>query len=194
MTPTELSDRILALYQARGGMEYEGEGVSQLGHAAQCGALARAAGATPELQLAAWLHDIGHLLAGLPGTPTMRGIDDRHETRGAAFLAEALGPEVAEPVALHVAAKRYLVAVNLGYYDGLTADSRRSLVLQGGPMSPVEQEWFKRHPCFRDALRLRAWDEAGKLPQPVTDGLIELEHILSGVCVRQNRAPDKPQR
>src|SRR5262245_41017376 len=123
------TERIIALYRERGGMEYEGEGVSQLEHAAQCGALAREAGATPEGQLAAWLHDIGHLITGLPGTPTLQGIDDRHEVRGAAYLSELLGPQVAGPVALHVAAKRYLVAVNSDYYGRLSEDSRRSLQL-----------------------------------------------------------------
>src|SRR5262245_61379617 len=95
---------ILELYRARGAMEYEGEGVTQIAHAAQCGALARDAGAPPELELAAWLHDIGHLLVGLPGTPTLEGVDDHHESRGAAFLNEAFGPEVSEPVRLHVPA------------------------------------------------------------------------------------------
>src|SRR5262245_31350969 len=121
-TCSDWSKRILDLYRERGAMEYEGEGVTQIAHAAQCGALARAAGASPELELAAWLHDIGHLLAGLPGTPTLEGIDDHHENRGAAFLIEAFGLGVAEPVRLHVAAKRYLVATNPGYYESLSAD------------------------------------------------------------------------
>src|SRR5262245_47688843 len=159
---TELVDRILDLYRTRGGMEYEGEGVTQLAHAAQCGALARAAGVTPELELAAWLHDIGHLLAALPGTPTRDGIDDRHETVGAAFLRDAFGHQVSEPVALHVAAKRYLVSSSPDYYLRLSADSRRSLALQGGRMSPVEQRAFIERLCARDALRVRAWDDAAK--------------------------------
>ena len=136
-------------------------------------------GCHPELQLAAWLHDIGHLLAGLPGTPTLEGIDDHHERRGAAFLSEAFGPAVAEPVALHVAAKRYLVAVNPDYYERLSADSRRSLRLQGGPMS-VRSRLFMQQPFARDALRVRAWDDAAKLPQRDPDALVRLERVLLG--------------
>jgi phosphonate degradation associated HDIG domain protein len=181
-TFSDWSRSILDLYRERGAMEYEGEGVTQIAHAAQCGALARAAGAHPELELAAWLHDIGHLLAGLPGTPTLEGIDDHHEKRGAAFLHEAFGPEVAEPVRLHVAAKRYLVAIDPGYYEGLSTDSRRSLRLQGGPMSLMEQETFRKHPYARDALRVRTWDEAAKLPQRDPDALVQLERVL--LCAR----------
>ena len=187
-TAGDWSRIILDLYRERGAMEYEGEGVTQIAHAAQCGTLARVADAHPELELAAWLHDIGHLLAGLPGTPTLEGINDHHESRGAAFLTEAFGPEVGEPVGLHVAAKRYLVAVNPRYYDGLSADSRRSLRLQGGPMSPMEQETFRKHPYARDALRVRMWDEAAKLPQSDTDALVRLERVLLSVRARRKPA------
>lgn len=187
-TSAEWCKSILELYIERGAMEYEGEGVTQIAHAAQCGALARAAGAHPELELAAWLHDIGHLLAGLPGTPTLEGIDDHHESRGAAFLNEAFGPEVGGPVGLHVAAKRYLVAVNSGYYDRLSADSRRSLQLQGGPMSLMEQATFRKHPYARDALRVRTWDEAAKIPQCDPDALVRLERVLLDVCARRKSA------
>ena len=181
---TDPTDRILALYRARGGMAYEGEGVSQIEHAAQCGALALAAGAGQELQLAAWLHDIGHLLGGLPGTPTLEGVDDRHESRGAAFLSELFGPEVVGPVALHVSAKRYLVAVNPDYYERLSPDSRRSLRLQGGPMSPDERRQFVEQPFSGDALRLRAWDETAKRPHFAVDGLPQLEKLLRAVRAR----------
>src|SRR5262245_53516153 len=184
-TSAEWCKNILELYIEGGAMEYEGEGVTQIAHAAQCGALARAAAVHPELELAAWLHDIGHLLAGLPGTPTLQGIDDQHETRGAAFLSEAFGLQVAEPVRLHVAAKRYLVATDPRYYDTLSADSRRSLRLQGGPMLPTEQESFEKHPYWREALRLRSWDEAAKLAQSGAEALARLEQVLLNVCARR---------
>jgi phosphonate degradation associated HDIG domain protein len=160
-------DRVAGLIQLlreRGSLTYDGEGVSQLQHAWQCGRLARLAGAGVGLQLAAWLHDIGHLMTDLPGSPTLAGRDDAHEALGARQLEAAFGPAVAGPVALHVAAKRYLVATRPDYLGSLSADSLRSLRLQGGPMSAAECASFIALPHARDALRLRVWDDLAKDP------------------------------
>jgi phosphonate degradation associated HDIG domain protein len=156
---------VIDLYLRLGDLAYQGEGITQWQHAWQCGELARQAGATPALQLAAWLHDIGHLMSGLEGTPTMQGHDDRHEALGAHALSKRFGPAVAAPVALHVEAKRYLVAAKPGYRERLSPDSVRSLALQGGPMDVAACAAFLRQPFSADAVRLRAWDEAGKNPQ-----------------------------
>ena len=155
-------DDIVALYVDRGHIAYAGEGITQLQHAWQCGRLARQAGADPALQLAAWLHDLGHLMTDLDGSPTTRGIDDAHEHRAARALMQTFGPTVAEPVALHVLAKRCLVATHSGYREQLSPDSVRSLALQGGPMKEEEVAAFLDLPSARDALRLRAWDDAAK--------------------------------
>ena len=104
------TESVLALYARRGDLAYDGEGISQLTHGWQCAQLALRAGASPALQLAAWLHDLGHLLTDLEGSPTLRGIDDRHEITGASVLLAIWGADVAEPVRLHVQAKRYRVA------------------------------------------------------------------------------------
>ena len=73
---------ILELYRDKGHLHYDGEGVSQLAHAWQCGQLAKNQKASPKLQLAAWLHDIGHLLSKKEATPTSYGHDDHHERLG----------------------------------------------------------------------------------------------------------------
>jgi phosphonate degradation associated HDIG domain protein len=171
---------IAALYARRGHLAYDGEGITQWQHAWQCGQLARQAGAPPALQLAAWLHDLGHLMTGLDDTPTLRGHDDRHEAVAARALAPLFGPAVAEPVALHVHAKRYLVATRPGYRDKLSPDSVRSLALQGGPMDEAACAAFLRQPFSADAVRLRAWDEAGKRPEwlPPPDAATTLQHLM----------------
>jgi phosphonate degradation associated HDIG domain protein len=153
---------ILDLYARKGGLAYEGEGISQIAHGWQCGQLALQAGATPALQLASWLHDLGHLMTDLPGTPTLNGVDDRHEVTAAAVLAPLWGAAVAEPVRMHVEAKRYLVAVHPEYRASLSQDSQRSLALQGGPMSTEECRSFHTQPFALDAQRLRSWDDQGK--------------------------------
>jgi phosphonate degradation associated HDIG domain protein len=153
---------ILELFRSKGELAYDGEGISQIAHGWQCGQLALQAGASPALQLASWLHDIGHLLSELEGTPTLQGLDDRHENTGADLLQALWGPEVAEPVRLHVQAKRYLVATYAEYAARLSADSVRSLALQGGPMSIEECVGFQSSPYALDAQQLRSWDDVGK--------------------------------
>jgi phosphonate degradation associated HDIG domain protein len=153
-----------ALLRVRGNERYDGEDVSHLEHALQCATLARRAGAAPTLIVAALLHDIGHLAHGLPGTPSAAGHDDRHEALGAALLAPLFGDAVAEPVRLHVEAKRCL-AMNAAYRRVLSADSQRSLALQGGPLDEAGRAAFLARPFAAEALRLRHWDDAGKSPR-----------------------------
>ena len=172
-----------------GALSYEGEGISQLQHAWQCARLAQRAGASRQLQLAAWLHDLGHLLSGFEGSPTLRGVDDRHEALGAAVLRGQFGAVVSEPVALHVAAKRCLVTMRADYALSLSADSVRSLALQGGPMDAAECAAFLDLPMARDAMRLRVWDDLAKQPEWHFDsdasalaelaGLVGLLHIVA---------------
>lgn len=177
---------ILNLLRSKGGMAYAGEGVTQLQHAWQCAHLAQRAGAADALQLSCWLHDIGHLLSSLEGTPTLQAIDDRHEVAGADVLARLWGAAVAEPVRLHVAAKRYMVATRTGYRAKLSEDSVRSLALQGGPMYSEACDAFNAEPFADDAIRLRAWDDAAKQPglPALTDeqALAELEVLMQRVA------------
>jgi len=164
-------DRILQLFAEKGRGMYFGEAVTETEHALQSAHLAEASGAGNELIAAALLHDIGHLLHGLTEDIAERGIDGRHEEGGAAWLARHFGPPVADPVRLHVAAKRYLCAVDPGYRDGLSPASQRSLELQGGPFSPDEVGRFEEQPFWREAVVLRRWDDAAKVPGLVVPGL-----------------------
>jgi [1-hydroxy-2-(trimethylamino)ethyl]phosphonate dioxygenase len=116
---------------ARRGVETYGEGVSQLEHALQCAACAERDGASAALIAATLLHDIGHLVHDLPIDIADHGIDAQHESLGSAFLSRYFGPDVTEPVRLHVAAKRYLATTEPGYFDLLSPASVQSLHLQG---------------------------------------------------------------
>jgi phosphonate degradation associated HDIG domain protein len=157
-------DEILALYARRGGATY-GEGVTQSEHALQAAWLAEKEGVSPELIAAALLHDIGHLLHDLPEDIADQGIDTRHEALASAWLSQHFGPEVTEPVRLHVAAKRYLCAAEPGYFDALSEASVLSLRLQGGAMPAEEADAFRRLAHSAEAVRLRRWDEGAKQPK-----------------------------
>jgi phosphonate degradation associated HDIG domain protein len=170
--------KIARLFHERGGSEYGGEAVTQLEHALQAAMLAEDEGAGPALVAAALLHDVGHLLHDLPDDAPDRDIDDHHEALAARWLAKRFGPDVVEPVRLHVPAKRYLCATESGYLEALSPPSLQSLRLQGGPMTPDEALRFESSPHFESALRLRRWDEAAKVPGLPTPGL---EHFLERV-------------
>lgn len=158
----DVMQQIRAAFERRGHEGY-GEGVSQLEHAIQCAAFAQRDGAPPALVAAAYLHDIGHLLHDLPQDIADSGVDTQHESTGSAWLSQYFGPELTEPVRMHVAAKRYLAATEKGYFDLLSEASKLSLKLQGGPMTPAQAQAFEAEPFFADALRLRRWDEEGKI-------------------------------
>jgi phosphonate degradation associated HDIG domain protein len=166
-----LIDRIFTLFREKGNGAYFGEAVTETEHALQCAYLAEQSGATPELVAAALLHDVGHLLHGLPENVAERGIDGRHEEAGAEWLARHFGPAVVDPVRLHVAAKRYLCAVEPNYHAGLSAASQASLRLQGGSMSAAEVRRFEQEPWLRSAVGLRRWDDHAKVPGLVVPGL-----------------------
>ncbi len=141
---------------------YAGEPVTQTDHALQCAMQAEQSGANPEMIAAALLHDVGHLLHDFDEDCAEQGVDDRHEELGAEWLQTHFGPEVSEPVRLHVPAKRYRCSVDQAYRDRLSEASLLSLRLQGGPMNEEEAKRFRAHPFFGDAIQLRTWDEAAK--------------------------------
>lgn len=161
MTPD--LNQLKQLLKTRGAEQYTGEPVSHLEHACQTAAFAQRAGASPSLVAAALLHDIGHLLCGLPGTPSEQGRDDRHEVIAAHALSHLFAADVTEPIRLHVAAKRRL-CMDARYLKALSEDSLRSLALQGGVFSPQEAALFDATPHAQAALQLRRWDDAAKRP------------------------------
>jgi len=156
------------LYGEKAHRQYGLSAVNQLKHALQSAALAQANGEDAAFITAALLHDIGHMIHHMGENPAEEGVDDQHEARGADWLRAHFGPEVSEPVRLHVPAKRYLCAVEPDYFGKLAPDSVRSLELQGGPMSPAEVEAFQAEPFHADAVRLRRIDETAKDPNKAT--------------------------
>ena len=149
-------DEVLGLYRSWGEHHYDEE-LGQLGHALQTATLAEAEGSSDALVVAALLHDVGHLLH-LRGDPPVP-----HERSGPTFLSGCFPSSVVTPVALHVAAKRYLCAVDPDHVDRLSAGSVASLHRQGGPMSDTEVRAFEATAGWEEAVRLRRWDDAGKV-------------------------------
>jgi phosphonate degradation associated HDIG domain protein len=156
-------DDIYELFAARGSEAY-GERVTSMEHALQCAHLARQSGASDELVIAALLHDLGHLVADAQGSARfdLAVDDDDHEAVGGRLLARLFGPAVAQPVALHVTAKRWRCTVQPDYHDALSDTSRATLKAQGGLLTEEECRRFEAHPGFAKALALRDWDDLAK--------------------------------
>ena len=180
-----LRQELLDIFVGRATRRYGLSGVNQLQHALQAAALAEADNAPPATVLACLLHDVGHMIHQLGENPAGRGIDDVHEQLGADWLAERFGPEVSEPVRLHVAAKRYLCTVEPDYFGKLAPDSVRSLELQGGLMSADEVVAFRANPLHGEAVRLRRFDEAAKDPRAATP---DFDHYTSKIAASNDRS------
>jgi gamma-butyrobetaine dioxygenase len=178
--PLNLKD-IASLYAARGALNY-GEGVTQLEHALQCAALAENDGAPPSLIAACLLHDIGHLFETEKDATRA---DDRHEASGALVLAGLFGEAVFKPVALHVAAKRYLCFKEAKYFSLLSPASRHSLKLQGGSFDPAQAMAFELKPYWQDAVLLRRLDDMGKRDEHSARAFEDFLPLLDGLLTRE---------
>jgi phosphonate degradation associated HDIG domain protein len=177
-------DQLMALFESYGVEKYD-ENISQTEHAVQCALLAQLNHASDELVAAALLHDVGHLLQlrGNNGS-TDFSQDDLHENLGANFLSSTFGPNVTQPIALHVQAKRYLCSVIPSYEAELSEGSKRSLELQGGPMGATELAEFSQNEYFEDAVNIRTWDDLAKVEQVVSGQFADFVQLLKRVAAQ----------
>ena len=160
MTNASLDD-VFDLFDRFGDEEY-GESISQRAHALQVAHLARNAGEPDSLVAAALLHDVGQLIDGAGNAADRERRDARHEIGGATFLKGLFAEDSLAPIRLHVAAKRYLCAVDPDYLQSLSQASVLSLELQGGPYTQSQASSFWRLPFAAEATRLRRYDDLGK--------------------------------
>jgi gamma-butyrobetaine dioxygenase len=179
---SELVGRMREMFEGEGLRDYLGEDVSMAQHMLQAAGLARAAGAAEHLVVAALVHDIGHFTGVISGRELMAGKENHHDDAGADWLAGWFGPEVTEPVRLHVAAKRYLCAVDPAYVGALSEASVYTLKLQGGPMSDAERKAFEGSPYFSDAVALRRWDDMAKDANAATPAFDDFAAAVSAVA------------
>jgi gamma-butyrobetaine dioxygenase len=202
MTSDDPVDVIADLFASEGAAAYLGEPVTQAAHMLQCAALAERDGGADALVAAALLHDVGHFTGtGTPagasdwdGSDPGQGTDTRHPYTGALWLSQWFGPEVTEPVRLHVDAKRYLCACVPGYAAGLSPASTSALALQGGPMQESELADFEEHPYAAAACRVRRWDDAAKDPQAPVPPFEHFRPVLRRLIRQSAWSTGRPPR
>lgn len=171
-------DYLLELLEKKGSnMIYGGEKVSQLEHALQCAELAEENKLPKPTIAAALLHDIGHLLYE-DEDPIHQGKDGHHENLGANYLAQHFGKEVINPIRAHVDSKRYLAAVEEGYFDLLSEASKISLVAQGGPFTEDQAKEFIKKPFMKEAIEMRRFDDMAKIVNKKTPDLHHFKPYL----------------
>jgi [1-hydroxy-2-(trimethylamino)ethyl]phosphonate dioxygenase len=179
-----ITDEILAIFHKRGADAYFGESVSMTEHALQAAHFAQSCAAPPALIIAALLHDVGHLLDDdVPGDIADWTIDAHHEEIGGRWLAKRFRPEVSEPVRLHVPAKRYLLATDARYFAKLSPASVLTLQLQGGPMAAHEVSKFETEPFHEEAVRVRRWDDQGKVTGLKTPALGDFRTLIEALAI-----------
>ncbi len=151
------------IFLRRGADSYLGEDVTMSEHMLQGAQLAEQSGAPEETIVAALLHDIGHYTNEFPEDALENGINNYHDEAGAAVLKPYFPDRVTDCVRYHVAAKRYLCAVDPDYFAKLSEASVHTLGLQGGPMNKEEVQAFKTLPYVKDIIQVRLWDDEGKV-------------------------------
>lgn len=163
-TLMERVEEVFHLYEKYGEADYIGEPVSQIEHMCQSAQLAEKEGYDKEVILAAFFHDIGHLLAMDSNLENMGGYGVvRHEKVGADYLRKMGFSEViALLVENHVQAKRYLTYKYPKYLHKLSEASKATLDYQGGVMSKTEAMAFEKDALFEISLKMRTWDEMAK--------------------------------
>ena len=161
----ETTQEILALFRRFGDLSY-GEDCTVLAHSVQSGLIARDKGLDTALILAAFLHDLGHLLPLLDGTEQAQmgafGMQS-HETIAANWLTQkGFAERITSPIRYHVDAKRYLCSVEAAYWEHLSLPSRETLHMQGGSMTEAEVMDFEALPLHEECVLIRQIDDEAK--------------------------------
>ncbi|MFT5000219.1 MAG: putative nucleotidyltransferase with HDIG domain, partial [Planctomycetota bacterium] len=156
------------IFTRRGAESYLGEDVTMSQHMFQGAQLAEQAGADDMLIAGALLHDIGHYTNEFPDDALAQGTDNHHDVAGAAVLSAFFPETVTDCARYHVAAKRYLCAIDKGYLARLSDASIHTLGLQGGAMSAEEVADFAQNPNLEAIVQVRIWDDEGKVKDKIT--------------------------
>jgi [1-hydroxy-2-(trimethylamino)ethyl]phosphonate dioxygenase len=184
LTSDTIVDVIADIFERRGAESYLGEDVTMSEHMLQAAVCAEKTGAGEDMVVAALLHDIGHYTGEFPEDTLEKGHNNYHDETGAAILAPFFPPRVVDCVRHHVNAKRYLCATREDYFGRLSDASVHTLNLQGGPMNEQEITAFEQNPDLDNIVRVRLWDDEGKVAGVETPSFADYVPLLRCVIQR----------
>ncbi len=181
LTSANIVGFLANIFERRGNEEYLGEPVTMAEHMLQSAHFAEQDGEDDIIIVAALLHDIGHFISEF-GTFSMNDTEDRHHEDAGAEILERFFPKVVtDCVRHHVAAKRYLCATDPAYFGELSEASVHSLNLQGGSMNNSEVTEFEKNENLEQIIRVRRYDDAGKIAGLKTKSFSEYEPMIQRV-------------
>ena len=157
---------------------YIGEKVTIAEHMIQSAMMAEKSKSKNNLICSSLLHDYGHFILDDPEKLVKEDKDGKHEDIGYEYLKKFFKRDVVEPVKYHVLAKRYL-ARNKKYYSQLSNASKISLKLQGGTLNKKESKDFEKNKFFKDAIKLRKYDETAKKTNVKIKSIDQYENLLN---------------
>ena len=156
----QIIDKIISNFRNNKSL-YIGEKLTMSDHMIQSAMLAEKAKSKDDLICSCLLHDYGHFIIEDPDELVKNNKDGDHENIGYEYLKNFFKEEIVMPIKYHVLAKRYL-ARNKKYYNHLSHASKVSLKLQGGILNKKESNNFEKIPFFKNAIKLRKFDELAK--------------------------------
>tara|TARA_B100001996_G_scaffold115220_1_gene87197 strand:- start:695 stop:1231 length:537 start_codon:yes stop_codon:yes gene_type:complete len=158
---------------------YIGENVTISEHMIQSAMIAEKSKSKDFLICSCLLHDYGHFILDDPDELVKKNQDGKHEDIGYEYLKKFFKREIVEPIKHHVMAKRYL-ARDKKYYNKLSNASVVSLELQGGLLNSKEAKSFENEEFFKEAIKLRKFDEAAKKVGVKIKDIIQYKDLLKG--------------
>ena len=156
---------------------YIGEKVTIAEHMIQSAMMAEKSKSKDYLVCSCLLHDYGHFILDDPDKLVKENKDGRHEDIGYEYLKKFFKKEIVEPIKHHVQAKRYL-ARDKKYYNRLSDASVVSLKLQGGLLNNKEAKIFEKEEFFKEAIKVRKFDESAKKVGLKIKDIIDYKDLL----------------
>ena len=156
---------------------YIGEKVTISEHMIQTAMMAEKSKSKDDLVCSCLLHDYGHFILDDPDELVRNNQDGKHEDIGYEYLKKFFKREIVEPIKHHVTAKRYL-ARDKKYFNRLSNASVVSLELQGGLLNNQEAKAFEKEEFFKEAIKLRKFDEAAKEVGVKIKDIIQYKDLL----------------
>ena len=153
----QVIEEIIGLFEEYGNYQYTSENITLTEHMILCAMMAESENCDIEMIIAAFLHDIGHLLI-------LQEINQSclmsHDFVAKQYLlSKGFNYRIASLVGNHTQAKKYFVKLFPNYYQ----NPSKTYQYQSEIMTDREMLQFKKDPFFKDLLIISEFDDRSKI-------------------------------